>query len=109
MVWLTVKGTDGEEALVHCTFNYLIRLAADRRFRGKYGLADMCRFEDIIDQKGDAAWRLHSWEIIELLERHAPQDRGTILAISTPLYSHLGNESVRKVDFYGLTIALTSF
>ena len=29
--------------------------------------------------------------------------------ISTPLYSHLGNESVRKVDFYGLTIALTSF
>ena len=29
------------------------------------------------------------------------------LNITTPLYSHLGNESVRKVDFYGLTIALT--
>ena len=27
--------------------------------------------------------------------------------IRTSLYSHLGNESVRKVDFYGLTIALT--
>ena len=86
VVWLTVKGTDGEEALVHCTFNYLIRLAADRRFRDKYGLADMCRFEDIIDQKGDAAWRLHSWEIIQLLERHAPQDRGTILALKATHY-----------------------
>ena len=29
------------------------------------------------------------------------------LAIRTPLYSHLGNESVRKIDFYGLAIALT--
>ena len=29
------------------------------------------------------------------------------VVISTPLYSHLGNESVRKIDFYGLTIALT--
>ena len=29
--------------------------------------------------------------------------------ITAPLYSHLGNESVRKIDFYGLTIALTSF
>ena len=28
-------------------------------------------------------------------------------AIWTPLYSHLGNESVRKNIFYGLTIALT--
>ena len=27
--------------------------------------------------------------------------------IRTPLYSHLGNESVRKIDFYGLAIALT--
>ena len=27
--------------------------------------------------------------------------------ITTPLYSHLGNESVRKNDFYGLAIALT--
>ena len=27
--------------------------------------------------------------------------------ITTPLYSHLGNESVRKIDFYGLAIALT--
>jgi hypothetical protein len=42
----------------------------------------MCKFEDIIDQKGDAAWRLHSWEIIQLLERHAPQDRGTILGLA---------------------------
>ena len=32
---------------------------------------------------------------------------GCDAVISTPLYSHLGNESVRKVDFYGLTIALT--
>ena len=28
-------------------------------------------------------------------------------SIRTPLYSHWGNESVRKSDFYGLTIALT--
>ena len=29
--------------------------------------------------------------------------------VRTPLYSHLGTESVRKSDFYGLTIVLTSF
>ena len=27
--------------------------------------------------------------------------------ITTPLYSHLGNESVHKTTFYGLAIALT--
>ena len=35
------------------------------------------------------------------------EDSGLSGVIRTPLYSHLGNKSVRKIVFYGLTFALT--
>ena len=56
---------------------------------------------------------LEKQNFIFLTECHIAKDEPInimwIPYISTPLYSHLGNESVRKIDFYGLTIALTSF
>ena len=86
IVFSTERGVGGEEAYVSYNFKYIKQLARDRRFRDKYNLHEISTFDDVIDQKGDASWDLFSWKMINLLERHAEKDKGTILALKATYY-----------------------
>ena len=41
----------------------------------------MVHFNKFMDQRGDAAYELASWRLIKTLERHFPEDKGTILSL----------------------------
>jgi hypothetical protein len=86
IVFSTERGVGGEEAYISFNFKYIKQLARDRRFRNKYNLHEISTFDDVIDQKGDASWHLFSWKVIDLLQRHAPRDKGTILALKATHY-----------------------
>ena len=77
----------GAEVIKCASMLFLKRLASDRRFKGKYNLADMVTFNSFMDQRGDAAYDLISVKTISLLEReHRKEDPATILAMKSMYY-----------------------
>ena len=81
VVFFSEKGEGGADSCVYYSMLYLRQLARDRRFRQKYNLSEMTTFDDFMDQKGDAAWHMHSWKVFDLLKREMPHDRGTLLGL----------------------------
>jgi len=82
LVFYTEKGDAAEEAEIWASGLYIKKLAdMMRHLKGQFSIAEMVHFNKFMDQRGDAAYELASWRLIKTLERHFPEDKGTILSL----------------------------